>query len=198
MRLPVDRRSAARNAIKIAARGSALIRNPALNKGTGFPLDERQAFGLEGLLPVRAKNQTPASRAHLSAAAQRARRSAEVRDAERAAESQRASLLPRARRSPRRADADRLHADRRRGRAALQPGVPGRRRHLDHAGHERPHGRTCCGASSAPARFACSSSPTTSRFSASATKAPAAWRSRKASSRCTRRRPASILRRRSP
>jgi malic enzyme len=35
----------------------AVIRNPALNKGTGFPLDERQALGLEGLLPVRAKNQ---------------------------------------------------------------------------------------------------------------------------------------------
>jgi len=28
-----------------------------LNKGTGFPLDERRTFGLEGLLPVRAKNQ---------------------------------------------------------------------------------------------------------------------------------------------
>ena len=58
MRSPVDRRSAARNAIKIAARGSALIRNPALNKGTGFPIEERQALGLEGLLPVRAKNQS--------------------------------------------------------------------------------------------------------------------------------------------
>ena len=58
MRLPVDRRSEARNAIKIATRGSALIRNPALNKGTGFPIEERQALGLEGLLPVRAKNQS--------------------------------------------------------------------------------------------------------------------------------------------
>jgi malate dehydrogenase (oxaloacetate-decarboxylating) len=57
MRSPVDRRSAARN-VKIAARGSALIRNPTLNKGTGFPIGERQAFGLEGLLPVRAKNQS--------------------------------------------------------------------------------------------------------------------------------------------
>jgi malate dehydrogenase (oxaloacetate-decarboxylating) len=57
MRSPVDRRSAARN-MKIAARGTALIRNPTLNKGTGFPIEERQAFGLEGLLPVRAKNQS--------------------------------------------------------------------------------------------------------------------------------------------
>jgi malic enzyme len=52
-----DRRSAPRN-IKVTARGSALIRNPALNKGTGFPVSERKAFGLEGLLPVRTKNQT--------------------------------------------------------------------------------------------------------------------------------------------
>jgi malic enzyme len=41
--------------MKVAARGAELIRNPALNKGTGFPLNERQAFGLEGLLPVRSK-----------------------------------------------------------------------------------------------------------------------------------------------
>jgi malic enzyme len=58
MRSPIDRRSAARNTIKVAARGSALIRNPALNKGTGFPIEERMALGLEGLLPVRAKNQS--------------------------------------------------------------------------------------------------------------------------------------------
>jgi malate dehydrogenase (oxaloacetate-decarboxylating) len=57
MRSPVDRRSATRH-VKIAARGSALIRNPTFNKGTGFPIGERQAFGLEGLLPVRTKNQS--------------------------------------------------------------------------------------------------------------------------------------------
>jgi malate dehydrogenase (oxaloacetate-decarboxylating) len=60
MRSPVDRRASARN-LKIAARGRDLIRNPALNKGTGFPIGERQAFGLEGLLPVRAKNQSQQS-----------------------------------------------------------------------------------------------------------------------------------------
>jgi malate dehydrogenase (oxaloacetate-decarboxylating) len=53
---PTDRRSTPRN-LKVTGRGSALIRNPALNKGTGFPLGERRALGLEGLLPVRAKNQ---------------------------------------------------------------------------------------------------------------------------------------------
>jgi malic enzyme len=54
---PTERRSTSRDK-KITMRGSALIRSPVLNKGTGFPLGERQAFGLEGLLPVRAKNQT--------------------------------------------------------------------------------------------------------------------------------------------
>lgn len=47
-----------RNAMKVPVRGTELIRNPALNKGTGFSLSERQTFGLEGLLPVRTKNQT--------------------------------------------------------------------------------------------------------------------------------------------
>jgi malic enzyme len=42
----------------VISRGIELLRNPSLNKGTGFPLTERQTFGLEGLLPVRAKNQT--------------------------------------------------------------------------------------------------------------------------------------------
>jgi malic enzyme len=57
MRSPLDRRPAVRH-VKVAARGTALIRNPAFNKGTGFPIEERQAFGLEGLLPVGTKNQT--------------------------------------------------------------------------------------------------------------------------------------------
>src|SRR5688572_15610754 len=56
MTSPTDRRSTPRN-LKVTVRGSALMRNPALNKGTGFPLDERRTLGLEGLLPVRAKNQ---------------------------------------------------------------------------------------------------------------------------------------------
>ncbi|TAJ95110.1 MAG: NAD-dependent malic enzyme [Gammaproteobacteria bacterium] len=47
-----------RNTMKVSARGTELIRNPTLNKGTGFPLGERRTFGLEGLMPVRAKDQT--------------------------------------------------------------------------------------------------------------------------------------------
>jgi malic enzyme len=54
---PTDRTSTPRS-LKVTARGNALMRSPTLNKGTGFPIEERHAFGLEGLLPVRAKNQT--------------------------------------------------------------------------------------------------------------------------------------------
>jgi malic enzyme len=56
MTSPPERRSAPRS-VRVALRGTALIRNPALNKGTAFTVEERQAFGLEGLLPVRVKNQ---------------------------------------------------------------------------------------------------------------------------------------------
>lgn len=37
----------------IMPRGHALLNNPLLNKGTGFPEAERDAFGLRGLLPPR-------------------------------------------------------------------------------------------------------------------------------------------------
>jgi len=52
-----ERRAGNRNSVTVAARGAELIRDPALNKGTGFPAAERQAFGIEGLLPVQAKDQ---------------------------------------------------------------------------------------------------------------------------------------------
>jgi malic enzyme len=44
--------------LKVIARGAQLLRNPTLNKGTAFTVEERRAFGLEGLLPVQVKNQT--------------------------------------------------------------------------------------------------------------------------------------------
>ena len=53
----VERRASLRNALKVIARGAQMLRNPTLNKGTAFTVDERLAFGLEGLLPVRVKNQ---------------------------------------------------------------------------------------------------------------------------------------------
>ncbi|HEY8518735.1 MAG TPA: NAD-dependent malic enzyme [Gammaproteobacteria bacterium] len=47
----------AHSVVKVTARGADVIRNPLLNKGTGFTASERQALDLEGLLPVRVKTQ---------------------------------------------------------------------------------------------------------------------------------------------
>jgi malic enzyme len=60
--LPVDKRpstleASAAEPLEVDSRGLELLRNPLLNKGTGFSAEERQALGLEGLLPVRTKNQ---------------------------------------------------------------------------------------------------------------------------------------------
>jgi len=44
-------------AVMIAARGMDVLRNPTLNKGTGFTAEERRWLGLEGLLPVQIKSQ---------------------------------------------------------------------------------------------------------------------------------------------
>jgi len=38
--------------ISVSKRGTALLSDPALNKGTAFTISERDAFGLHGLLPV--------------------------------------------------------------------------------------------------------------------------------------------------
>jgi malate dehydrogenase (oxaloacetate-decarboxylating) len=39
------------NGYQTGARGFAVLNSPMLNKGTAFPLEERQALGLDGLLP---------------------------------------------------------------------------------------------------------------------------------------------------
>ncbi|HEX6999760.1 MAG TPA: NAD-dependent malic enzyme [Gammaproteobacteria bacterium] len=52
-----ERASDARSVVKVTARGADVIRNPLLNKGTGFTASERHALNLEGLLPVRTKTQ---------------------------------------------------------------------------------------------------------------------------------------------
>src|SRR5690606_18378689 len=37
--------------VRVPVRGHALLSHPMYNKGTAFTLEERAAFGLEGLLP---------------------------------------------------------------------------------------------------------------------------------------------------
>ena len=37
--------------VEVGQGGSGLLEDPLLNKGSGFPLEERRALGLEGLLP---------------------------------------------------------------------------------------------------------------------------------------------------
>lgn len=39
--------------LKVALRGDALLNSGRFNKGTGFPVKERDAFGLSGRLPYR-------------------------------------------------------------------------------------------------------------------------------------------------
>ncbi|MBN1239171.1 MAG: NAD-dependent malic enzyme [Gammaproteobacteria bacterium] len=58
MSVGYDSSRGSRRTIKVAVRGLELLRNPMLNKGTAFSAEERQLFGLEGLLPVRKKNIT--------------------------------------------------------------------------------------------------------------------------------------------
>ena len=50
-RFDLHRDSAGRPVLNVPLRGQALMREPLLNKGTGFPIPERAAFGLDGLLP---------------------------------------------------------------------------------------------------------------------------------------------------
>jgi malic enzyme len=54
-----DKRTSTRasRTIKTASRGSDVVRNPMLNKGTAFSGEERQRLGLEGSLPYRSTNQ---------------------------------------------------------------------------------------------------------------------------------------------
>ena len=44
-------RLAENGAFEISARGFDVLRTPAINKGTAFTIEEREALGLTGLLP---------------------------------------------------------------------------------------------------------------------------------------------------
>ncbi len=46
-----------RRKVKTSSRGTDTLRDPAVNKGTGFSAPERERLGLEGLLPIQVKSQ---------------------------------------------------------------------------------------------------------------------------------------------
>ena len=195
VKLTIDKRTSDRpvRTIKTASRGADVARNPMLNKGTAFSSEERQALGLEGSLPFRAKNQTQqAERIYEQVQAQPddlqkylllsalLNRNAHLfysvlRD-------HLEELMPIVYTPTVGTAVQRFSRVFQGGGGVwITPDMKGRMADVLRR-------------SSASATFVCSSSRTTSRSSGSATKARAAWRSRWASSRCTRRRPASIPR----
>ncbi len=90
----------------VSIRGRALIDEPRLNKSTAFPVSERDAFGLRGLLPARVST-IEEQVARDSATSARSPRTRSVHRPDRVAGSQRDRLLPTPRRAPRGAHADR-------------------------------------------------------------------------------------------
>ena len=124
-------------------------------------------------------------------AGDRADRARQVHPAERPAGPQRDALLPVLMSTHRRDDADRLHADGRRGVPAVRPHLPAAPRPVPRASTARTASREILRNWPQRGRRASSSSPTASGSSASATSAPTGWASRSASSRSTPRAPAS-------
>ncbi len=168
-------------------------RQSAADQGARLP--DRGARGVPAARPAARPrpDHRGAGRARARAPAGQARRPRAVHRPGRAPGPQRDAVLPAARRAPRGVPADRLHADRRAGLPGVQPHHPAHARHLDHAGRRRPHpGDPAPG----PVRGRPAHRRDRQRADprASATRAPAAWPSRSASSPCTRRPAASIRR----
>ena len=126
---------------EVPLRGSRPARTPAAQQG--HRVHRRRARRLRPARPA------ADARAHDRGAGRprdreqppQGRRPRAVHRPGRAAGPQRDALLPRARRPPRGAPADRLHADRRRGLPGVQPHLPAAPRALDHARRRRPDPR---------------------------------------------------------
>ena len=186
---PFDEIAAGRPAA-IALAGPALLGSRLLTKDLAFT--DRRARRVPAARPAAGSgpDDRGAGRARARAPPAQGRRARAVHRPGRPPGPQRDALLPAAGRAPRGVPADRLHADGRAGLPGVQPHHPADARHLDHPGRCRPDPGSSC-ARARTTTSGSSSSPTTSGSSGSATRAPAGWRSRSASWRCTRRRAAS-------
>ncbi len=123
---------------EVRSRGADLLRHPMLNKGTAFTPEEREQFGLTGLLPHAVSTLAEqAERAYRNVARKPTALERYIGMAALQDRNEHA-LLPRARRPPRGAAADRLHAHRRRGVRGVQPHLPPGTRSVDHARAPRP------------------------------------------------------------
>ena len=129
---PYDDIAAGRPAA-IGLAGPALLGSRLLTKELAFPPDERDAFGLRGLLPDRVltiEEQIELELEHLRVKTDAARAVHRPRGAP---GPQRDALLPAPDRPPRGVPADRLHADGRARLPGVQPHHPADPRDVDHA-----------------------------------------------------------------
>ena len=133
-----------RTVVRVPHRGAALLAHSMYNKSTAFTPEERDAFGLTGLLPHAVQHDGAAGAARLRATSC-ARRTPLERYIGLAALHDRNEILffRVLARPPRGVPAHRLHADGGPRLPGVQPHLPPRARALDHARAPRAHRATC-------------------------------------------------------
>ena len=127
--------------LRIAFRGRSLLGRAIYNKDAAFTDDERDWFGLHGLLPAHVLTHRGPARARAGARPAQGGRPREVHRPGRPPGPQRDALLPPPRRAPRGVPPDRLHADGRARLPGVQPHHSAAAGRLDHPRRRRPDPR---------------------------------------------------------